>query len=91
MPAKSKPKAVADVSPGKKAAAMDTPSFFRMTVEVTNLEQAAKFYAALLGFEGRKLPGSRVYFDCGPVILLVIDVSASRPQHTSAKSLFFSV
>ncbi len=93
MPAKAKPKSkvTAETAPEKKTTKTDTPVFFRMTVEVTNLEQAAKFYATLLGIEGRKLPRSRLYFDCGPVILQVIDVSASRPSHTSAKSLYFSV
>jgi len=69
----------------------DVPQFFRLNVEVGNLEEAIAFYSKLLGVQGRKQPGSRVYFECGPVTLQVVDVSSSGPPHPAAKALYFTV
>jgi catechol 2,3-dioxygenase-like lactoylglutathione lyase family enzyme len=70
----------------------DTPKLFRVTVEVANLEDAAKFYAKLLGAEGKRHPGARHYFDCGGVILAVLDVSQGGLTPTPGpKSLYFAV
>ncbi len=74
-----------------KAAAVDVPNLFRLNVEVGNLDEAADFYSALFGFEGRKQAGSRCYFSCGPVTLQVVDVSASGKPHPAAKALYFTV
>ena len=49
------------------------PKIFRITVEVSDLEKAAGFYPKLLGVPGRRHPGARHYFDCGGVILAVLD------------------
>jgi predicted enzyme related to lactoylglutathione lyase len=69
----------------------DVPQFFRLNVEVGNLEQAINFYSTLLGVQGRKQPGARSYFECGPVTLSVIDVSSMGSPHTAAKALYFTV
>lgn len=69
----------------------DVPQFFRLNVEVGNLDQAINFYSTLLGVQGRKQPGARSYFECGPVTLSVIDVSSSGTPHTAAKALYFTV
>jgi len=69
----------------------DVPQFFRLNVEVGNLDQAINFYSTLLGVQGRKQPGARSYFECGPVTLSVIDVSSVGSPHTSAKALYFTV
>jgi predicted enzyme related to lactoylglutathione lyase len=71
----------------------DVPSLFRINVEVGNLDEAASFYATLLGTPGRRQAGSRVYFDCGPVTLQVVDVSAMGMgvPHPAAKALYFTV
>lgn len=69
----------------------DVPQFFRLNVEVGDLNSAISFYAKLLGIEGRKQAGSRCYFDCGPVTLQVLDVSSVRQPHTSPKALYFTV
>ncbi|MBV8544182.1 MAG: VOC family protein [Acidobacteria bacterium] len=69
----------------------DVPQFFRLNVEVGNLEQAINFYSTLLGVQGRKQPGARSYFECGPVTLSVIDVSSIGSPHTAAKALYFTV
>jgi predicted enzyme related to lactoylglutathione lyase len=76
--------------PATKAKA-DVPTLFRLNVEVGDLDQAAEFYGALFGLEGRKQAGSRCYFDCGGVTLQVVDVSAAGKPHPAAKALYFIV
>jgi hypothetical protein len=56
------------------------PSIFRVSLEVGSSEKAHAFYADLLGIAGRPVGGGRVYFDCGPVILALVDVSAGRKK-----------
>ncbi|HWN98251.1 MAG TPA: VOC family protein [Blastocatellia bacterium] len=51
----------------------DVPRLFRVVVQVSDLNKAIGFYSKLLGIEGRALRGSRAYFDCGPVILAILD------------------
>ena len=69
----------------------DVPQFFRLNIEVANLEEAARFYSTLLGLKGRRQAGARVYFQAGPVTLQVVDVSSSHTPHPSAKALYFTV
>ncbi len=53
------------------------PALFRIILQVSDLDKAAQFYARLLADEGRRIPrASRHYFDCGPVILALVDVTA---------------
>ena len=55
----------------------DEPALFRIILQVSDLDKAAQFYASLLADEGRRIPrASRHYFDCGPVILALVDVTA---------------
>ena len=55
----------------------NAPALFRVILQVSDLDKAAEFYANLLADEGRRIPrASRHYFDCGPVILALVDVSA---------------
>ena len=69
-----------------------TPRIFRVTMEVANLEAATKFYAELLGIAGKRHPGARHYFDCGGVILAVLDVSQGGLTPTPGpKSLYLAV
>lgn len=74
--------------PAKKK---DVPQFFRLNVEVGDLDEAIHFYSTLLGVDGRKQPGSRVYYECGPVTLQVVDVSSVGTPHVAAKALYFTV
>ena len=69
----------------------DVPQFFRLNIEVGDLNAAIAFYTKLLGVEGRKQAGSRCYFNCGAVTLQVLDVSSSREPHCAAKALYFTV
>jgi len=51
----------------------DVPRIFRVTLQVASLTQGVAFYSKLLGQEGRPIHGARHYFDCGPVILALLD------------------
>lgn len=77
--------------PSRHAAPSDVPQFFRVTVEVDDLDLAVAFYSKLLGVQGRKQAGSRCYFECGPVTVSVLDVSKIRQPHPAAKALYFTV
>jgi predicted enzyme related to lactoylglutathione lyase len=68
------------------------PKLFRITLEVADLELATELYGDLLGIDGQRHPGARHYFDCGGVILCVIDVSqGGMPPTAGPKSLYFAV
>jgi catechol 2,3-dioxygenase-like lactoylglutathione lyase family enzyme len=70
----------------------DVPRLFRVTVEVANLDEATTFYATLFNTEGKRHPGARHYFDCGGVVLAVLDVSRGGTSPTPGpKSLYFAV
>jgi uncharacterized glyoxalase superfamily protein PhnB len=58
---------------------MAAPKLFRIAVQVSDLDRASAFYAKLLDDPGRRIPrGSRHYFDCGAVILALVDVTAGH-------------
>jgi catechol 2,3-dioxygenase-like lactoylglutathione lyase family enzyme len=74
------------------ASSADVPKIFRVTVEVSDLDRAAAFYKDLLGAEGKRHPGARHYFDCGGVILAVLDPTQGGMTPTPGpKSLYFAV
>src|SRR5262249_34209645 len=75
----------------KPEAPDDVPQFFRLNVEVSDLDVAISFYTNLLGIQGRKQPGHRCYFECGPVTLQVLDVSSNGQPDPAAKALYFTV
>jgi predicted enzyme related to lactoylglutathione lyase len=89
-PTKPKPKRKTARTLRKRAQA-DVPQFFRLSVEVGNLDAGAEFYGKLLGLQGRRQAGSRCYFQSGPVTLSVLDVSSVRQPHPAAKALYFTV
>ena len=64
-----------------------TPSLFRINIEVGDLAAAHRFYGELLGQEGRIQMGRRVYFEAGGVTLQI--VQPDTPPHTAAKALYF--
>ncbi len=64
---------------------MATAKLFRVALQVSDLDQASAFYAKLLDDPGIPIPrGSRHYFDCGGVILALVDVAkgGEKPQPT---------
>jgi catechol 2,3-dioxygenase-like lactoylglutathione lyase family enzyme len=54
----------------------DVPKIFRVILQVSDLDKAADFYSKLLDTEERRIPGARHYFDCGPIILALVDPTA---------------
>ena len=71
---------------------MTDPRVFRVTLEVADLERASDLYRQLLAMDGERRPGARHYFDCGGVILAVLDVSqGGLSPNPGPKSLFFAV
>jgi catechol 2,3-dioxygenase-like lactoylglutathione lyase family enzyme len=70
----------------------EAPKLFRVTVEVGDLDGATEFYRELFGVPGTRHPGARHYFDCGGVIVAVIDVTQGGLTPTPGpKSLSFAV
>lgn len=70
----------------------DVPTLFRVTVEVGNLDDAAAFYARLFDTPGQRHPGARHYFQCGGVIVAVLDPTQGGLAPTPGpKSLSFAV
>jgi predicted enzyme related to lactoylglutathione lyase len=70
----------------------DAPKLFRVTLEVADLDAAAQLYADLFDIAGERRPGARHYFDCGGVIVAVLDVSQGGMTPTPGpKSFFFAV
>jgi catechol-2,3-dioxygenase len=56
-------------------------NLFRVILQVSDLDRAASFYSDLLNDKGRRIPrGSRHYFDCGAVILALVDVTAGGEE-----------
>lgn len=69
-----------------------TAKIFRITLEVSSIDEASAFYAKLLGADGKRHPGSRHYFQCGSVILSLLDPTAGGlPPTPCPKSLYFAV
>ena len=70
----------------------EVPTLFRVTVEVGDLEEAATFYARLFSTPGQRHPGARQYFQCGSVIVAVIDpTQGGMAPSPGPKSLYFAV
>jgi predicted enzyme related to lactoylglutathione lyase len=64
----------------------NTPSIFRLIVPVNDPENAVAFYSELLSVEGRAVGGGRTYFDCGGVILALLEGDTPFPDY-----IYFSV
>ena len=64
------------------------PVLFRVAVEVADAARAGRFYARLLGVKGRAVGGGRQYFDCGGVIVALVEVPRPEPI---AENLYFAV
>jgi catechol 2,3-dioxygenase-like lactoylglutathione lyase family enzyme len=66
------------------------PRIFRVLLEVNDLDTSLRFYESLLGSEGRRVGGGRVYFDCGPVILALVDTTESGKVSTLPEPVYFA-
>lgn len=67
------------------------PRLFRVILQVGDLDEAAAFYTALLGVEGRHVGGGRCYFDAGGVILALLDPGADAPPQANVEDVYFAV
>jgi len=72
--------------------AADVPKLARIVLHVSNIEQANAFYSELLGQKGRFVGGGRLYFDCGPVLLALLDpTSGGREARPAPDTITFTV
>jgi len=82
----SQQQAIEEKSEEPERTSMGAPKLFRIALQVGDLAQAGEFYAKLLDDPGIPIPrGSRHYFNCGPVILALVDVTkgaGETPQPT---------
>ncbi|HXT62821.1 MAG TPA: VOC family protein [Pyrinomonadaceae bacterium] len=82
----SSPQQKKDEPEQQRRESMGTAKLFRVALQVADLNQAAAFYSKLLDDPGIPIPrGSRHYFNCGSVILALVDVAkgaGEKPQPT---------
>jgi extradiol dioxygenase family protein len=69
---------VAPIEANRSGPLTRPPSVFRIALPAKNLVHSRRFYESLLGIAGRDVAPGRIYFDCGPVIVVVLDHS-ERP------------
>ncbi len=70
----------------------DVPVLFRVTLQANDIQKTAAFYAKLLGTPGREIRGGRHYFECGPVILAILDPSPGGEEpKPNPDVVYFSV
>jgi catechol 2,3-dioxygenase-like lactoylglutathione lyase family enzyme len=70
----------------------DVPKLFRVILQVSDLDKATDFYSKLLGAGGRRIPGARHYFDCGPIILALVDPTSGGNKAVPIPDyIYFSV
>ncbi len=70
----------------------EVPKLFRVTLQVSDLDKAANFYSKLLDAKGRRIHGARHYFDCGPVILALVDPEGGgEKSKPNPDYIYFSV
>ena len=65
---------------------------FRVLLPARNLNRSRRFYEFLLSARGREVGGGRVYFDCGPVLLGILDYSSVRASGFTSptEALYFA-
>lgn len=67
---------------------------YRVIVPVSDIEQAARFYAAVLGTPGRRVSPGRHYLECEGTILACFDPRADgdgRAAKPNPEPLYFAV
>jgi catechol 2,3-dioxygenase-like lactoylglutathione lyase family enzyme len=70
----------------------DVPRLYRVIIQVADLDRAARFYERLLGGPGRRIAGaSRHYFDCGDVILALLQPGNGETARPTPDHLYFAV
>lgn len=71
----------------------NVPRLYRVILQVPDIDEGAAFYSRLLGSEGRRIWGTRHYFDCGDVILALVDPAGDDegPARPNPDNIYFSV
>ncbi len=69
----------------------DLTTLFRVSIEVAGIDEATAFYSKLLDMPGKRHPGARHYFDCGGVIVSVLDVAAGGEKPQPCPTVYFAV
>jgi catechol 2,3-dioxygenase-like lactoylglutathione lyase family enzyme len=69
-----------------------SPSVFRVLLGAADLERSRRFYESLLGVKGRRVADGRIYFECGSVILGLLDRSAGHESDRSppTEAIYFA-
>lgn len=73
------------------------PELYRVIHPVSDIEAAARFFAAVFGTAGERVSPGRHYFDCGGTILACYDPVADGDdlaagwQHHESQYLYFAV
>jgi catechol 2,3-dioxygenase-like lactoylglutathione lyase family enzyme len=61
-------------------------------LEVGDFQKTTEFYSTLLGIDGRTHPGARAYFDCGEVLLAIVDPTSGGMEPTpNSCDVYFTV
>ena len=68
----------------------DTPKIFRVSIQVSQIDEAITFYSELLGIKSRSVSASECYFECGAVVLLLSETSRELLQ-SDQEQVNFSV
>lgn len=68
----------------------DTPRIFRVSIQVSQIDEAVAFYSELLGIKSRSVSASECYFECGAVVLLLSQTSRELLQ-SDQEQVNFSV
>jgi catechol 2,3-dioxygenase-like lactoylglutathione lyase family enzyme len=70
----------------------ESPQIFRILIQAKDLAQSQRFYESLLGIRGRRVAPGRIYFDCGSVILGILDYSKvpERDRSIPTEALYFA-
>ena len=68
------------------------PRLFRVILPVTDIEEGARFYAAVLDMPGERVSTGRHYFDCGGTILAAVDPSGEGLEmRPNVEHVYFAV
>lgn len=59
-----------------------TPRLFRVLLPAKDLQHSRRFFESLLASRGRPVADGRIYFDCGSVIVGILDYSAPGARLT---------
>ena len=90
----SQQQVIGEKSEEPERTSMGAPKLFRIALQVGDLNQAGEFYSKLLDDPGIPIPrGSRHYFNCGPVILALVDVAkgAGETPQPTPDYIYFAV